>query len=230
MYLFCFCIHIIDLQRWTSRRQTASRNFTVRPEVLVRELRHSHKEWAMWQHDAGRIDFDEPLLQLLERGWRFRECSPIGGVRDGRRWGVTGIRCWARVHVDRCVRRDAWAEAVRLALRTTMKCKTYLDAPLSGTIRGSPDDPTVRDLERIRLSAMGWSFSEHLTAQESGRVGWVVSGTRGERQIRAMDDDCSDAWGTALILAAVMTTAASGELCGVATLRPAKPAVDLAGL
>ena len=77
---------------------------------------------------------------------------------------------------------------------------------VAGTMRSSPDDPTVCDEERIRLRAMGWLFSEHLTAQESGRVGWVVSGTRRGRRIRAVDDDRSDAWGTALILAGVTST------------------------
>ena len=58
----------------------------------------------------------------------------------------------------------------------------------------------------MRLRAMGWSFSEHQTAQECGRVGWVVSGTRDGQSIRALDDDRSDAWGTARILAGVTST------------------------
>ena len=55
----------------------------------------------------------------------------------------------------------------------------------------------------MRLRAMGWSFSEHQMAQQSGRVRWVVSGTRRGGRIRALDFDRSDAWGTALILAGV---------------------------
>ena len=82
--------------------------------------------------------------------------------------------------------------------------------PLSGTRGGSPDDPTVCDEERARLSEAGWSFSEHMTVQASGREGWLVSGTRGGRRIRAVDHDRSDAWGVALILATVLGPAASG--------------------
>ena len=156
----------------------------------------------MWQHQAGRIDFDEPLFQLLQRGWRFREVGPIVGARDGGVWAVSGVHGWARVHVGRSERTDAWAEAVRLALVAATRRRPYLEAHASDTMRSSPDDPTVCDEERTRLIAIGWSFSEHLTAQESGREGWVVSGTRSGRRIRVVDDERSDAWGTALILAA----------------------------
>ena len=157
----------------------------------------------MWKHHAGRIDFEEPLFQLFERGWRFQEFAPTIGARDGGCWAVTGFQRWARVRVDRLERRDAWAEAVRLALRAAINRRPFLAAPMDGTMRSSPDDPTVFDEERVRLRAMGWSFSEHRTAQQGGRMGWVVSGTRGRRRIRALDDDRSDAWGTALILAGV---------------------------
>jgi hypothetical protein len=108
----------------------------------------------LWKHQAGRIDFDEPLLKLLQRGWRFREQGPIMGARDGGCWAVTGFRRWARVRVDRLERRDAWAEAVRLALRAAIERRTFLTAPTDGTMRGSPDDPTVFDEERMRLTAM----------------------------------------------------------------------------
>jgi hypothetical protein len=161
------------------------------------------KGYAMWKHQAGRMDFHEPLFQLLERGWRFQEFAPAAGARDGGCWAVSGFRRWARVRVDRLERRDAWAEAVRLALRAAAKRRPFLAAPADGTMRGSPEDPTAFDEERMRLRAMGWSFSEHKTVQQSGRVGWVVSGTRHGRRIRALDDDRSDAWGTALILAGV---------------------------
>ena len=124
-------------------------------------------------------------------------------ARDGGCWAVTGFRRWARVRVDRLERRDAWAEAVRLALMAAAKRRPFLAAPADSTMRGSPEDPTAFDEERMRLRAMGWSFSEHKTVQQSGRVGWVVSGTRHGRRIRALDDDRSDAWGTALILAGV---------------------------
>jgi hypothetical protein len=164
----------------------------------------------MWQHEAGRIDFDEPLLQLLQRGWRFRECAPSVGAQDGGWWAVIGVHGWTRVRADRSERREAWAEAVRLALMAAIERGTLSAAPLSGTMGGPPDDPTVCDEERARLRAVGWTFSEHLTAQARGREAWVVSGTQGGRRIRAVDDDRSDAWGTVLILATVTETAASG--------------------
>jgi hypothetical protein len=165
----------------------------------------------MWQHQAGRIDFDEPLFQLLQRGWAFRERAPILGGRDGGCWDVIGVHNGERVRVDRPERRDAWAEAVRLALMGAVERRPLLAATLSSTTEGPPDDPTACDEERARQRAVGWSFSEHLTAQASGRNGWVVSGTRGGRRIRVVDDDRSDAWGTTLILAVVLGTAASGE-------------------
>ena len=164
------------------------------------------KGHPMWKHHAGRMDFDEPLFQLLERGWRFQEFAPTAGARDGGCWAVTGFHRWARVRVDRLERRDAWAEAVRLALKAAIKRRPFPAAPTAGTLRSSPDDPTVFDEERMRLSAIGWAFSEHQTAQQSGRLGWVVSGTRRGQRIRALDDDRSDAWGTALILAGVTST------------------------
>jgi hypothetical protein len=163
----------------------------------------------MWQHQAGRIDFDEPLMQLLQHGWRFRECAPMVGARDGGCWAVIGVHSGGRVRADGSERREAWAEAVRLALMASVERGPLLAATLSGTMGGSPDDPTACDEERARLRAVGWLFSEHLTAQESGREAWVVSANRGRRRIRAVDDDRSDAWGTVLILAAVTGTAAS---------------------
>ena len=75
----------------------------------------------MWKHQAGRMDFDGPLFQLLQRGWRFQEFGPIVGAREGGCWAVTGFHGWARVRVDRAERRDAWAEAVRLGLRAASK-------------------------------------------------------------------------------------------------------------
>lgn len=155
----------------------------------------------MWQHQPGRIDFDGPLSLLLQLGWGFREIAPIVGVRGGGHWAVTGIQGARRLQVDRTDRRDAWAEAVRLAL---------LPALFSEPPARTPDDPTVCDEERARLRADGWCFSEHPTAQVSGRDGWVVSGTRGARTIHAVDDHRSDAWAEALILAVVLGPAASG--------------------
>ena len=75
---------------------------------------------AMWRHQAGRIDFDGPLLRLWRRGWAFREYAPIVGARDGGHWSVVGVHGGARVRGDRPGRREAWAEAVRLALRAAV--------------------------------------------------------------------------------------------------------------
>jgi hypothetical protein len=165
----------------------------------------------MWEHQMGRIDFDEPLFELAQRGWRFREYAPIVGAQDGGCWTVIGMHGGARVQVDRSGRRDAWAEAVRVALMATTDRSPLLAAPFSETKAEPPVDLTACDEERVRLRAVGWSFSEHLTVQASGREGWVVSGTRGGRRFRVVDDDRSDAWGTALILAALAETA----MCGV---------------
>jgi hypothetical protein len=157
----------------------------------------------MWQHQAGRIDFDEPLFRLMQRGWTFREYAPAAGAQSGGSWAVIGVEGCARVKVDRSERRDAWAEAVRLALTFVIEHRPHLAAPRSVRTPSSTDDPTVCDEERARLKSMGWSFSEHLTAQENGLEGWVVSGTWCGRKIRAMEDDRADAWATVLILAAV---------------------------
>src|SRR5690348_6645331 len=77
------------------------------------------REWAMWRHQAGRIDFDEPLLRLWRRGWGLREYAPIVGARDHSHWSVVGVHGEARVQGDRPERREAWAEAVRLALEAS---------------------------------------------------------------------------------------------------------------
>jgi hypothetical protein len=69
----------------------------------------------MWEHQAGRIDFDEPLERLLERGWEFREYAPLVGGRDGGCWAVVGNHGEARVQVERAGRWEAWADALRLA-------------------------------------------------------------------------------------------------------------------
>jgi hypothetical protein len=164
----------------------------------------------MWQHQAGRIDFDEPLSQLLQQGWGFGEYAPIGGGRDGGCWAVLGVHGGGRVRVERPERREAWAEAVRLALRADVERKPPLATPHSRIMGCTPDDPTVCDEERARLRVAGWIFSEHPTAQANGREGWVVSGARGGQRVRAVDDDRSVAWGAALILVAVAGTAASG--------------------
>ena len=86
------------------------------------------QEWcSMWQHQAGRIDFDQPLFQLLKHGRRFREFGPTKGARDGGCWSVIGVHGWARVHVDHYERRDAWAKAVRLGLAVAVKQKHRVD-------------------------------------------------------------------------------------------------------
>ena len=164
----------------------------------------------MWQHQAGRIDFNEPLWQLWQRGWGFREYAPAVGARDGGCWAVIGVRGGVRVRGDRSERRDAWAEAVRLALMAAVEPTPLLAGSLSRTMGGPPHDPTACDGRRARLRAAGWSFSEHPTALASGRKGWAVSGTRGGQRIRVVDDNRSDAWGTAMILTAVTGMAASG--------------------
>ena len=38
------------------------------------------ERYAMWKHQAGRIDFEEPLFELFERGWRFQEFAPTVGA------------------------------------------------------------------------------------------------------------------------------------------------------
>jgi hypothetical protein len=158
---------------------------------------------AMWKHQAGRIDFEE---LLWERGGQFTEFAPKARAGNCGFWAASEFHRWAWVRVDRLERRDAWAEAVRVALTAVITRRPFPAAPTAGIMRSSPEDPTVSDEERMRLGAMGWSFSEHQTAQQSGRVGWVVSGTWRGRTIRALDDDRSDAWGTALILASVTST------------------------
>jgi hypothetical protein len=70
----------------------------------------------MWDHEAGRIDLDELVVQLLQRGWGFREYAPIVSGRDGGCWAVIGVHGGDRVRVDRSERVEAWTEAVRLAL------------------------------------------------------------------------------------------------------------------
>jgi hypothetical protein len=164
----------------------------------------------MWRHQVGRVDFEKPLFQLMQRGWDFRERTPIGGAQDGGFWAVIGVNDAQRVQVDGSERNEAWAEAVRLAFIAPIERRTRRTAPFSSEMRGSPDDPTVCDEERARLTQAGWCFTEHLTAQASGREGWVVSGMRGGRRVRAVDDERVDAWGSALILAAVSGTATSG--------------------
>jgi hypothetical protein len=165
----------------------------------------------MWQHQAGRIDFDKPLLTLLRQGWRFWECaSLVGAPPEGGSWAVCGVRGACRVCVEHPDRRDAWAGAVRHALMASNKPRPALAVRRSRTTVCAPDDPSACDEERTRLTQTGWSFSEHATVQESGRDGWVISGTKGQERVRAVDDDRSDAWGVALILAAVIGTAAPG--------------------
>jgi hypothetical protein len=69
----------------------------------------------MWEHQAGRIDFNEPLQRLLGRGWAFREYAPLVGGRGGSCWAVVGTHGVSRVQVECVGRREAWVEAMRLA-------------------------------------------------------------------------------------------------------------------
>ena len=160
----------------------------------------------MWEHQVGRTDFDEPLLQLLQQGWGFREYAPIVGASSGGCWAVIGLQGGARIRADRTERKEAWAEVVRLALAAVSEAWPPQTIPVLRTRDSSTEDPTVSTEERVRLRAEGWSFSEHATAQASGWEGWVVCGTRGGQSIRVQDDDCSEAWGEALILTALAGT------------------------
>ncbi len=85
----------------------------------------------MWRHQAGRIDFDGRLWRW---GWGFREYAPIIGARDDGDWSVVGVHGGARVQGDRPERREAWAEAVRLALEAAIGRRSLLTVPLSGTV------------------------------------------------------------------------------------------------
>ena len=164
-------------------------------------------KWVMWQHKVGRIDFERPLFQLMRRGWDFRESTPTGDAHDGDFWTVTGDNGAEEVHVGGSERNEAWAEAVRLALIADVKRRPHLTAPVASTTRESPNDPTVCEEERASLRAAGWSFSEHRTAQASGREGWVVAASALGQSVQAVEDNRSDAWGAALILATVSGTA-----------------------
>jgi hypothetical protein len=164
----------------------------------------------MWQHQVGRLDFEKPLFQLMRLGWDFQEITPSAAAQGDVFWAVKGVNGADRVRVDGAERNEAWAEAVRLALMAADERRPLLSALGSETLGGLPNDPSVCDEERARLKQAGWSFTEHATAQARGRKGWVVSGTQGGRRIQAVDDDRLDAWGTALILAAVIGTAPSG--------------------
>jgi hypothetical protein len=88
----------------------------------------------MWRHQAGRIDFDGPLSRLWRRGWGFREYAPIVGARDDGHWSVVGDHGGARVRGDRPERREAWAEAVRLALVAALEHRSLLAALLFSTL------------------------------------------------------------------------------------------------
>ena len=156
----------------------------------------------MWQHLVGMIDFDEPLSQLLEQGWGFREYPPIVGALNGGNWAVIGVHLGGQVWADGPERKEAWAEAVRLALQ---------EASSYGTNVCQPDDPTVFEEEFVRMRNAGWAFSEHQTVQENGVVGWVVSGSRDTLNIRSEHRDRSEAWGQTLILASVLWSTAPEE-------------------
>ena len=102
----------------------------------------------MWQHQAGRFDFEEPLLQLVQRGWAFREYAPLTSALAGGSWVVIGVEGSGWVKVDRPERRDAWAEAVRLASIPAIEGGRHAVAARSATKASLPDDPTVCDEER----------------------------------------------------------------------------------
>jgi hypothetical protein len=107
----------------------------------------------MWRHQARRIDFDGPLLRLWQRGWRFREYAPIVGARDDGHWSVVGDHGGARVRGDRPERREAWAEAVRLALVAAVERRSLLTAPLSGTLGARRHPSRSFSNSRIRRSS-----------------------------------------------------------------------------
>ena len=88
----------------------------------------------MWLHQAGLIDFVGPLWRLWRRGWRFREYGPTVGARDDGHWSVVGDHGGARVRGDRPERKEAWAEAVRLALVAAIGRRSLLTVLLSGTV------------------------------------------------------------------------------------------------
>jgi hypothetical protein len=167
---------------------------------------------VMWQHKVGRVDFESPLFQLMRRGWDFRESTPTGDAQYGDSWAVIGVNGAEKVQVDGAERNEAWAEAVRLALIADVKRGPNPTAPCSSMMKESPDEPTVCEEERASLRAAGWSFSEHRTAQASGRAGWVVAASAGGQSIQAVDENRLDAWGAALILATVSGTAPTEPL------------------
>lgn len=129
--------------------------------------------FPMWKHQAGRIDFDEPLFQLFERGWRFQEFAPTVGARDGGCWAVAGFHRGARVLVDRLERRDAWAEAVRLALTAEISAgpSWLLKRPAPGGARRT----LQRSLTRSACGSRRWdgrSPSTRRTSRAAGSDGW----------------------------------------------------------
>ena len=113
----------------------------------------------MWRHQAGRIDFVGPLWRLWRRGWGFREYGPTVGARDDGHWAVVGVNGGARVRGDRPERKEAWAEAVRLALAAAIGRRSLLTVPLSGTVGArrhpsrSPRPSARRDRHRHRSGA-----------------------------------------------------------------------------
>ena len=131
------------------------------------------KGWAMWRHQAGRIDFDGPLSRLWRRGWEFREFAPIVDGRDDDHWSVVGAHGGARVRGDRPERREAWAEAVRLALVAAVEHRSLLAALLSRTLGAfrhpsrSTGPSHRRDRHRHRSGARGrrGTGPEHLASR-----------------------------------------------------------------
>ena len=97
----------------------------------------------MWRHQAGRIDFDEPLGRLWRRGWGFREYAPIVGARDDCDWSVVGVHDGARVQGDRPERREAWAEAVRLALMVAVEAQAHPGGPFVQDRGGPPPSAPI---------------------------------------------------------------------------------------
>ena len=90
----------------------------------------------MWEHQVGRIDFEKPLFQLMQEGWDFREYTPIAGAPDGVFWVVKGVNGEDRVRVDCSERKEAWAEAVRLAFIPAVERRPLLTASFSSTTGG----------------------------------------------------------------------------------------------
>lgn len=126
----------------------------------------------MWRHEAGRIDFDGPLSRLWRRGWGFREYAPTLGARGDGHWSVVGVHGRVRVQGDRPERREAWAEAVRLALVAVVEYRLLPGPPCAGPREPADIRPEPLALRPDRIGT-------------KGRHG-VVQATRGAVVVRTL--------------------------------------------